>query len=302
MRKSSPRLPPLDLLRGFEAAARHLSFTRAAAELFVTQSAISRQIKTLENHLGVALFERRHRALLLTQEGQELHRATRELMDRLAETLARLGRRDSRMVTVSTTVTFASMWLVPRLAAFRQRHPDIEVRIAAENELIDMARGRIDAVIRYCKSGAAPAGALRLFGERTQLVATPKLAKKIHKPADLARQVMLHLDDPSGQWPWLSWRVWFEVMKLPPVEGAGRLHFSHYDQLIQAALQGQGVALGRSPLVRGALKAGTLTGLFGKAALSDRAYFIAASTNASSRPEVQAFIDWVMNEAKGEPE
>lgn len=301
MRKTSPKLPPLDLLRGFEAAARTLSFTRAATELFVTQSAVSRQIKTLEEFLGVALFQRRHRALLLTDAGQELYRSTAELMAGLGATLERIGRRGgARMVTVSTTVTFASMWLIHRLTAFRQRHPDIEVRIAADNSFIDMERDRIDVVVRYCPAAAAPGRASRLFGERVQPVAVPRLAKTIALPQDLAGQVLLHLDDPRAVSPWLSWRVWWETMKLPQQEGAGKLFFSHYDQLIQSALQGQGVALGRSPLVREAVKAGRLVTLFGKAALSDRAYFLAVSSGAEARPEVKAFADWVKEQAKQE--
>ncbi|HUS25315.1 MAG TPA: LysR family transcriptional regulator, partial [Candidatus Binatia bacterium] len=124
-----PDLPALDLLRGFEAAARHLSFTRAAAELFRTQSAISRQVQALEQQLGVPLFQRRHRALLLTDEGQQLYQSAQQVLRQLRDTVERIAGNRTRMLTVTTMVTFASLWLVPRLAQFRRLHPDIDVRI-----------------------------------------------------------------------------------------------------------------------------------------------------------------------------
>src|SRR3990172_8867927 len=132
-------LPSLDLLRGFEAAARNLSFTKAAAELFVTQSAVSRQIKTVEEHLGVALFVRRHRALLLTEAGHELYRATAQALQQLADAAARIRDRDAaRTLTVTATIGFASLWLISRLTDFRSLRPDIDIRIAANNKKIDL--------------------------------------------------------------------------------------------------------------------------------------------------------------------
>ncbi len=302
MRVARSRLPPLDLLRGFEAAARHLSFTRAAAELFVTQSAVSRQIKALEEHLGVPLFQRRHRSLLLTEDGQALYRAAHDLLHRLADTLSRIGRgRDAKLITVSATVSFAAMWLVPRLSSFRARHPELEVRIAADNDLIDPDRERIDAIVRYCPPEVAPPGAQRLFGELVCPVASARLVRRrraaLRMPEDLRHHVLLHLDDPAGRTPWLSWRVWFEAMKLPPVAPAANLYFSHYDQMIRAAIEGQGVALGRSPLLEDFLRSGKLLAPFGRTALSNRAYFVATSRAAAVRPEVRAFVEWVVGEA-----
>src|SRR5262245_28775371 len=149
--RMATRLPSLDLLRGFEAAARHLSFTRAAAELHVTQSAVSRQIKTLEDQLGVRLFRRLNRALLLTEEGQALARATATALGGIEQAVARLpGLAQDRPITVTTTVSFAALWLVPRLARLRAVHPDIDVRLAASNELEDLQRERIDLAIRFC--------------------------------------------------------------------------------------------------------------------------------------------------------
>src|SRR3954470_3013690 len=159
-------LPSLDLLNGFEAAARNLSFTKAGAELFVTQSAISRQIKALEEQLGVPLFRRRHREILLTEAGQTLYKAVGEALRTLRDAASKLSGRASGMLTVTTTISFASLWLVPRLAEFRRQHPEIDVRIAATNDVIDLDRDGIDVAIRYCLPEAARAGAMALFGEK----------------------------------------------------------------------------------------------------------------------------------------
>src|SRR5690242_20370396 len=166
MHKTLRALPSLDFLRGFEAAGRRLSFTQAAEELFVTQSALSRQIKALEDALGVALFERRHRALALTPAGGAFHR------DVPAAPRAPAGATDSvRGVTrapgiaVSTTVSFASLWIIPRLPRFRARHPDVEVYVSADDRMVDLSRGEVDLAIRYLPESAAPEGAIRLFGE-----------------------------------------------------------------------------------------------------------------------------------------
>src|SRR5262249_34102960 len=159
------RLPPLDLIQGFEAAARNLSFTKAAQELSITQSAVSRQIKALEEHLGVALFERRHRALSLSAAGRTLYAAANELLQRLQETTDGLRAEGaSRQLTVTTTSGFASLWLIPRLKGFTARNPDVDVRISATYKAIDLERSLIDVAVRYAREEDAPAGAVRLFG------------------------------------------------------------------------------------------------------------------------------------------
>src|SRR5471032_1020994 len=219
MRTIRHRLPSLDLIRGFEAAARQLSFTRAAAELHVTQSAVSRQIKTLEDHLGVQLFARLNRALKLTAEGEALYATAQSVMRQLEDATARLGARgDSRLLTVTTTVSFAALWLVPRLARFRKVEPGIDVRLAATNDTSNLERDRIDVAIRFMEPRTAPAGALSLTGEEVFPVCSPALvrdrARPLKKPADLARQVLLHYDDPGGQWPWLSWAQWLDAFHL----------------------------------------------------------------------------------------
>jgi DNA-binding transcriptional LysR family regulator len=254
-------LPDLDLLKGFEAAARLLSFTKAGTELFLTQSAISRQVQALEQQLGVPLFQRRTRALLLTDAGQRYYRAVSETLARLREATARLAAEQaSGTLTVTTTVTFASLWLVPRLADFQRRHPEITVSLVADNAIHDLQRAQLDIAIRYTTRQRAGAGAAKLFGERVVPVCSPQLLARapLERPEDLAKFVLLHYEDPEGQAPWLSWNVWFEVMQMQPVKGAGALRFSHYDQMIRAAIDGQGVALGRVPLVEELIRVGAL--------------------------------------------
>ena len=206
-------LPSLDLLRGFEAAARHGSFTRAAEELFLTQSAVSRQVLALEEHLGKALFERRHRRIELTDAGRKLFRATAEAMRLLSDTAAEIkgGKGDS--VTVSCTMGFASLWLVPRLMDFRAECPGVDIRIAADNRIIDLERERVELAVRYCPADLAPAGATRLFGEEVFPVCAPGLrgigGQALACPGDLRHHVLLEqehaeLDHPSG-----AWTMWF---------------------------------------------------------------------------------------------
>ncbi len=306
MRKPTLRLPSLDLIRGFEAAARQMSFTRAAAELHVTQSAVSRQIKTLEDHLGTKLFTRLNRALKLTAEGDALYVTAQSVMRQLEEATARLSARDDDpLLTVTTTVSFAALWLVPRLAHFRKARPGIDVRLAATNETSNLGRDRIDVAIRFMEPRAAPAGAIPLTGEEVFPVCSPALlrdrARPLIKPPDLARHVMLHYDDPAGQWPWLNWRQWLDALHLPELRSAGVAHYSHYDQLIQAAIAGEGVALGRTPLVLRFLKSGALVAPFQDRVAATREYFIIVAPHAAARPQVQRFVAWLQQEIRREP-
>ena len=292
----------LDLIRGFEAAARHMSFTRAAGELFVTQSAVSRQIKTLEGQLGVPLFRRMNRALLLTDAGQILYRTATDVLKQLEDTAGRLtAEQPGRMITVTTTVSFASLWLVPRLQGFRKLHPEVDVRISADNDLLNLQRERIDLAVRFCEASAAPAGATRLAGEEVFPVCSPKLLRNrsapLKKPTDLAHQVLLHYDDAQGRAPWLLWSQWFAAMKLPDLKPAGALHFSHYEQLIQAAIEGEGVALGRTPLVKALIRKRLLVVPFAGKTPSSRQYFIVISPESQQQAGAAAFSAWLLEEA-----
>ncbi len=306
MHKTLRRLPSLDFLRGFEAAGRRLSFTLAAEELFLTQSALSRQVKALEDALGVALFERRHRALALTQAGAAFHRTVSSQLREIALAAEAVrGHTREPGLTVATTVSFAALWLIPRLASFRAAHPEIEVYVSADDRMVDLSRGDVDVAVRYLSDAGAPPGAARLFGERLLPVASPELHKRtgvpLRQPADLARHVLIHLDDPSGVMPWLNWPAWLTSNGQPGLKPAGSLRFSLYDQVIQATLGGQGVALGRVPLISELLRDGRLIAPFPKRYDSPRSYFVLQAPHASSanaeRPDVAAFAAWLLQEA-----
>jgi DNA-binding transcriptional LysR family regulator len=307
MLKGARDLPSLDLLKGFEAAARNLSFTKAAAELFVTQSAVSRQIQTLEEQLGVPLFRRTHRELRLTEEGQTLYKTSAEVLRLLRDVAGRLNARPG-MLTVTTTASFAALWLVPRLNDFRRLHPGIDMRLDATNEIQDLEREGIDLAIRYCTPKMAGAAAVRLFGELVFPVCSRTLlaGRKLGSPRDLTGQVLLHYDDPYRRYPWLSWEVWFELTQTQGVKPAGMLRFSHYDQLIQAAAEGHGIALGRSRFVGHWVKQGKLVLPFGKRYMctpsDSRAYFLVPSPRAAARAEVTKFSRWLQQQALAEDE
>ena len=306
MLKRGRGLPSLDLLKGFEAAARNLSFTKAAAELYVTQSAVSRQVKTLEEQLGVALFRRHHRDLRLTEEGQTLYKTSGEVLRLLRDVAGRLGARAAGMLTVTTTVSFAALWLVPRLNDFRRAHPGIDMRLAATNEIQDLEREGIDLAIRYCTPKAAGPGAVRLFGELVFPVCSRSVlaGRTLASPQDLSGQVLLHYDDAERRYPWLSWDVWFELTQTHGVKPAGALRFSHYDQLIQAAIEGQGIALGRSRFVAKWVKLGKLILPFGERYMrspsDSRAFFMVLPRGAPGRPGVAEFSSWLQQQAQAE--
>jgi DNA-binding transcriptional LysR family regulator len=302
--RSRRDLPALDLLKAFAAAARHLSFTKAGAELFLSQSAVSRQIQMLETQLGVRLFERQVRSLLLTEAGQIYYREIVPILEKLREATARVAEPQSTgTVTVTCSISFASLWLVPRLSDFQRRYPDTVVHIAANNLIRDLKKERLDAAIRYSTRAMAGDNAVKLFGERVVPVCSPELLARhpLSTPDELKQSVLLHYQDPDGLAPWLSWSTWFEVMQLEPAGGKGSLHFNHYDQVIRAAIDGQGIALGRLPLVEELIRAGKLaTPLTGKRysmGAKDRAYWLVTSPLAAGRRDVQAFAAWLREQA-----
>ena len=302
-------LPPLDLLRGFEAAARHMSFTRAAAELFVTQSAVSRQVQALEEFLGVELFERRHKALALTAAGHAYQRAVTSVLDELRDATRRLREaRSGRVLTVTTTVSFASIWLVPRLGRWRKAHPNVDVRITATHDVVDMEREGIDVAIRDCALDRVPPGAIHLASEHLAAVCSPAYAKQARAekrpltiPADLRHHVLLDMHDAAGRWPWIKWASWLEPQGITELEPAGTITFDQYDQVMQAALLGQGIALGRMTLAEQYIRANKLVALFGKMRDPGRGYHAIVSPRARDRAEAREFVQWLKGEIGREP-
>jgi DNA-binding transcriptional LysR family regulator len=295
------RLPPLDLLVGFEAAARLLSFTRAAQACFVTQSAISRQIKALEEDLGVPLFVRGHRSLHLTPDGQRLFRSCAELLEQLRSTVAHIRQRERREVlSLTTTPGLASLWLIPRLPQFAQAHPGIDVRIDAGLTARDLAREGFDLAIRYV--ALADAVGPPLFPESLLPVCSPALKRRgppLLQPADLARHTLIDLAPmPVAAMP-SEWQTWLQAAGLPDLEPASTISFNSYSEAIGAALAGHGVALGRRPLVDGLLKSRRLLAPFVGERASERGYALVLAPGTQARPAVQALASWLLEQARG---
>lgn len=298
--KPLDRLPPLQLLAAFEAAARHLSFTQAAAERFITQSAMSRQIRALEEELGVTLFERRHRALALTEDGLRLHAACSAALNTLRVAVRTVREPHERqMLALTTTPGFASLWLIPRLTGFTRAHPGIDLRLDAGLGNRNLASEGFDLAIRYSPLGGAQGR--QLFAETMVPVCSPRLADELglplREPADLARHTLLHLamDGDSSGMP-AEWEPWLNAWGLTDLRPAARLSFSSYAEAIAAAAAGQGVALGRRPLVDALLASGQLVTPFDAGIESARAYRLIVDPAARSRPAVKAFEAWLLAE------
>lgn len=303
---------PLSLgaLRSFEAVARRLNFSAAAADLFVTQSAVSRQIKVLEDELGAALFVRGTRHVELTESGQTLLRAVAiglPAIDASVRQIRSVRRR--KRVSITTFASFASMWLLPRIEAFQREHADIDIRVSAADALVDLDDPEIDLALRSCPPGKATAGATRLFGEVLTPVIGRSLAAQIASGAapplavvaDLAQHTLAEEDGVHQASIALSWHRWLQQQGVPDLEPRRWLYLSYASQQVQAALAGQGVALARMALVREVLDRGELIEPFGSTGRIDSpsAYWMvmAASSRGAMRPEVAQFRDWVLLQA-----
>jgi LysR family glycine cleavage system transcriptional activator len=290
------RLPPLNALRAFEAAARHLSFTRAADELAVTQAAVSHQVKALEDWLGRRLFHRVTRGLRLTDGGQALLPVLSESFERIGEAIERLGRdEDSRRLTLSTTDSFAAAWLVPRLRRFRDAEPGIEVHVTTSDTNVDFSRSDVDMAVRY---GTGPWPGLHtvpLFEEDVFPVCSPKLLTGEHplrEPGDLRFHTLLHDDMPE------TWRQWLTAAGVKGVDPDRGPSFMRSNLVILAALDGEGVALGRSRLVAHHLAEGRLVRPFALSLPARFAFFIVCPEQTKDRPKIRVFREWLVAEAK----
>jgi LysR family glycine cleavage system transcriptional activator len=306
--KAARRRRPLALgaLRGFDAAARHLSFTLAADELLLTQSSISRQIAAVERQIGRPLFIRRTRALALTAAGQQLQRAVRQALSVLDQTVDDLrGADTAQRITLTTYASFASLWLVPRLAAFQRDHPGVEIRIDAADRVVDLQAEAMDAAIRWWPDGALPPHATLLIDDVATPALSPRLlqAAPVVAPADLARWPLLDLDESVLGTRWQSWARWFEHAGAGAVEpAAGRLVFSFVDQAVQAAIRGQGVALVRSPFLQDCVAAGDLVMPFPRLRLrSGHRHVLVVNPTRMRRPAVAAFCQWLAEQFQRVP-
>ena len=294
----SDRLPSLSALRAFEAAARHLSLTRAAEELFVTPAAISHQIKALEEYLGFRLFDRTGRRLALTEEARAGLAELRRGFDLLGEGVRRIrASRSSPMLRISSEPTFAGMWLVPRLAAFRRNHPDLDVLIDASDRLADFERDPIDVGIRWGGGRYPGLASVRLFDEQIFPVCHPRLQQGEHPLRgvdDIAFHTLIHLDWPKERGDWPHWRQWLAEAGGQTALADRGLHFTAQSDCLRAAVEGQGVALASDSLVVDDLRSGRLVRPFAHALDTDLQMFLVCRQDRQDEPAITAFRDWVV--------
>src|ERR1700712_3630089 len=288
------RLPPLNGLKAFEAAARSESFTRAAEELCVTQGAVSHQVKLLEATLGIKLFNRERQRLVITDAGREYLNVVRDALDRIAAGTERvLQRQNSGVLTVSTSPDFSAKWLVYRLGRFAEAHPGIDLRVSATMHHIDFVREEVDVAVRHGDGNWAGLDAVRLCTEQLYPVCSPKLMSRrnrIAKPSDLLKFPLLHLDDNK------SWSRWFEAAGIADAELPRGLILNRRSMLIDAAIDGQGVALARPTLAAWDLINGRIVRPF-DIGLRSKAFWIVCPKASSAKPKIKTFREWLLAEA-----
>jgi LysR family glycine cleavage system transcriptional activator len=289
------RLPSLNALRAFEAAARHLSFTHAADELAVTQGAVSHQVKALEQQLGLPLFHRQNQRLTLTSAGQAYLPVVRDAFDRLAAgTEQLLAAEQSKRLTISVSPNFAANWLVPRIGPFVERHPEIDLRINAALHHVDFAREDVDMAVRHGEGHWPELHVVRLCREELFPACSPKLLEGAHPlraPADLRHHTLLHLDDRR------DWRKWLDAAGVDGVDLAHGVVFNQASMAIRAAVDGQGVALARTALVTLLLLEGRLVRPFPLALPVSYAYYVVCPQATAERPKIVLMRNWLLAEA-----
>ncbi len=295
------KLPPLNALRAFEAAARHLSFTKAAEELNVTQAAISHQVKALEDHLGQPLFRRLNRRLVLTEAGQIYLPVLREAFDAIAAGTQRLNRdQHSGPLHISVLSSFAAKWLLPRLSRFRDRHPEIDVMVSANNKLIDFAEDVFEMGIRYGQGSYPGLRCDLLLGDAVFPVCSPKLLEGPHplrRPEDLRHHTLLH-DEVSRHDESPDWRSWLQAAGVDGIDWRRGPGFSDSSMVIEAAAAGQGVALGHRWLAAADLESGRIVMPFGPVVPSKFAYYLVSPPAVAERRRVRLFREWLLEEAE----
>ncbi len=287
------RLPSLNGLRAFEAAARHLSFTLAAAELNVTQTAISHQIRRLEEELGIRLFIRQNRALALTPEARDYLPGVRAAFNDLRLATDRLLRKDDdKVLTVSTLASLAAKWLLPRLTDFQERHPGIDVRITTSTNLVDFQRDNVDAAIRYGRGQWRGLRADWLMADELFPVCSPSLLRgdrALHAVEDLEDHVLLHTNNSD------DWRLWLTAAGLPTdISRQPGITFDMTFMTVQAAIDGMGVAMGRTTYVQDDIAKGRLVVPFRIALPADAGFYLVSPQGRREAPKLAAFRQWVV--------
>ena len=289
------RLPPLNALKAFEAAARHKSFTEAAQELCVTQGAVSHQVKALEDELGLRLFNREHRRLVITSAGQSYLQVIRDAFDRLAlGTENLLEQQNSGVLNVSTSPNFTSKWLVHRLGRFAEQHPTIDLRVAATLQHIDFAREDFDLAIRHGDGQWPELYVTQLCAEELFPVCSPSYAHRrpaLRTPADLKNRTLLHVNERR------DWATWLEAANVDDVDFRRGPIFNQASIAIDAAVDGQGVALARSALAAWDLSAGRLIRPFALSLKVPYSYWIVCPKPTANLPKIATFREWLLAEA-----
>ncbi|WP_340620849.1 transcriptional regulator GcvA [Xenorhabdus siamensis] len=297
----SKRLPPLNALRVFDAAARHLSFTKAAEELFVTQAAVSHQMKSLEDFLGLKLFRRRNRSLLLTEDGQSYYLDIKEIFTAINEATRKLQARSAKgALTVSLSPSFAIQWLVPRLSGFNQSFPGIDVRIQAVDREEDKLADDVDVAIFYGRGNWPGLRTDRLYPEYLLPVCSPSLLmgeRPLKTPADLANHTLLH---DSSRRDWQAYVRQLDIQQLINVQ-QGPI-FSHSAMVIQAAVHGQGIALANNVMAQNEIDAGRLVCPFNDVLVSKNAFYLVCHDNQAELGKIAAFRKWILTQAASEQE
>ena len=297
------RLPSLNGLRAFEAAARHLSFTAAASELNVTQTAISHQIKRLEQELGVRLFVRQNRALALTPEAKDYLPGVRAAFNDLRLATDRVLRKDNdHVLTVSTLASLAAKWLLPRLSAFQEAHPDIYVRITTSTGLVDFKSGDVDAAIRYGRGNWPGLRAAWLMADQLFPVCSPALLtadKPLRRPEDLADHVLLHTSGGTED----DWRLWLTAAGLPTqISKHPGVTFDLSFMTVQAAIDGIGVAIGRTSYVEADIAKGRLVVPFKITLPADAGFYLVSPEGKTDAAKLSAFRQWLIASVQDKPE
>ncbi len=277
-----------------------MSITLAAQDLFLTQSAVSRHIHALETALGMKLFKRMHRAIHFTAEGEQLFVSADSAMQQLQDTVGALqaSQLAHQPVTLTASISFVGLWLLPRLPQFQQHHPNVEVRLAASNSIMDLRQEGLDIAIRYGAQEQMPAGGLRLFGETIFPVAHPSLGLcRLDAPEIIARSVLLEFEgDASPCW---NWDAWLAAQGWSGIKPKGVIRFNLFDQMIHATIAGQGIALGRSQFIRPMLDDGRLFALpTPHPGPKSNKVFCLLQRDARPSKDAQALIDWIVAEAK----
>jgi LysR family transcriptional regulator, glycine cleavage system transcriptional activator len=294
-------LPPLTALRAFEAAARHLSFTKAANELAVTPAALSHQMRTLEEHLGVVLFHRRARGLVLSEDGRVLFPGTHQAFESLRTAVEAVTRRDSdRVLVISAGPGFTAKWLAPRLYRFVEAHPEIDARISAGSLPVDLTANDIDVAVRVSLGDHPGLHVERLMEEHILPLCNPRLLEgpnALKSPADLARVTLIHIDILAPFPQGATWGYWLDQAGVIGIDADRGLRFNVVDHALDAAIAGAGVVMGHKVIASYDIAARRLVCPFGpELPLFGRHYHLLCAKGRENRPKIRAFRDWLFSE------